>query len=58
MSKVKDETGNIYGKLTVLERAGSNSCGKATWLCQCECGKNYYRSWGCFTKRNGFYLWR
>lgn len=26
MSKVKDETGNIYGKLTVLERAGSNSC--------------------------------
>ena len=39
MSKVKDETGNIYGKLTVLERAGSNSYGKATWLCQCECGK-------------------
>lgn len=34
---VKDETGHIYGHLTVLQRAGSKN-GKATWLCQCDCG--------------------
>ena len=38
MSRVKNETGNKYGLLTVLERDGS-ICGKAAWLCQCECGK-------------------
>ena len=38
MSRVKDETGNKYGLLTVLKRDGS-ICGKAAWLCQCECGK-------------------
>lgn len=38
MSKVKDETGHIYGNLIVLGRAGSKK-GKATWNCQCECGK-------------------
>lgn len=37
MSRVKNETGNKYGLLTVLERAGSKN-GKAVWLCQCECG--------------------
>ena len=29
--KAKDETGNTYGILTVLERAGSNKYGKALW---------------------------
>ena len=38
MSRVKDETGNIYGKLTVLGRAENNKAGKAQWLCKCECG--------------------
>lgn len=38
MSKVIDETGKKYNKLTVLERDGSNSQGKAMWLCQCDCG--------------------
>lgn len=37
MSKVIDETGNQYGYLTVLERAGSKS-GKAAWRCKCDCG--------------------
>lgn len=39
MSKVKNEIGNKYGLLTVLNRNGSKN-GKAAWLCQCECG-NY-----------------
>ena len=38
MSKVKDETGNVYGYLTVLERAPSNKDGRAMWKCRCKCG--------------------
>lgn len=37
MSRVKNEIGNKYGLLTVIERAGSIH-GKAAWLCRCECG--------------------
>lgn len=32
-----DETGNIYGRLTVIKRVESRMIG-AHWLCQCECG--------------------
>lgn len=32
-----NETGNIYGRLIVLERNGSIN-NKAAWLCQCSCG--------------------
>lgn len=34
---VPDETGNVYGKLTVVSREKGNSRG-AVWLCLCECG--------------------
>lgn len=34
----KDETGNTYGRLTVLSRNGSVSK-KAAWLCRCLCGE-------------------
>lgn len=33
-----DETGNVYGKLTVLSRDENTFNGKARWKCQCECG--------------------
>lgn len=33
-----DETGNKYGRLTVLKRIGSNNDKKALWLCRCDCG--------------------
>lgn len=39
MSRVKNEKGNKYGNLTVLERAGSKN-GKATWWVQCNCGRS------------------
>ena len=39
MSKLKDETGHIYGNLTVLSRAENNSKGQARWNCLCSCGK-------------------
>ena len=37
MSQVINETGKIYGELTVLQRANGKN-GKAAWLCQCSCG--------------------
>lgn len=39
-ASVINEVGHSYGRLTVLERAGSDKDGKALWKCQCECG-NY-----------------
>jgi len=34
-----DETGNTYGRLTVLGRA-DNEGTRAKWLCECECGNH------------------
>ena len=31
-------TGRKYGKLTAIERAGTNEYGRALWKCSCECG--------------------
>lgn len=36
-----DMTGQKYGRLLVVERAGTSGVdgqGRPTWLCQCECG--------------------
>lgn len=41
MGKFIDETGNRYGKLVVIERAGTyvtKSYKQAVWLCKCDCG--------------------
>lgn len=35
---VKNEIGNIYGHLTVIDRAGSDKRGEALWKCECDCG--------------------
>ena len=40
MSKVIDLTGQRFGRLTVIERQGSNTVGRAVWLCKCDCGKS------------------
>lgn len=37
MAERKDETGNRYGRLTVLEYAGTNGH-NALWKCKCDCG--------------------
>lgn len=36
--RVRDKTGQRFGRWFVLERAGSDSCGKSAWLCCCDCG--------------------
>lgn len=62
MTKIKDLTGQKFGKLTVLEFTGINKNHKATWLCQCECGNKkiivsssllngYTMSCGCLHKQ-------
>lgn len=35
---VKDETGNVHGKLTVVEIAKERKWNRAHWVCRCECG--------------------
>ena len=39
-SNVVDETGNVYGYLTVLHRVENveHKNGRAQWLCRCKCG--------------------
>ena len=39
MPTLIDETGNRYGRLTVIERAENTSYGATQWLCRCDCGK-------------------
>ena len=39
MGKAKDLTGRRYGRLTVIERRGSDKHGNALWLCKCDCEK-------------------
>ena len=36
MGKIKDLTGQHFGKLTVLEKA-DNIGKKTAWLCECDC---------------------
>lgn len=62
MGKFIDLTGQVFGRLTVIERDNSVSKNKgAYWICQCECGnivsvKSYSlrsgitKSCGCFNK--------
>lgn len=37
MGKFKDLTGQKFGKLTVIERAGTSKNKKVLWLCECDC---------------------
>lgn len=38
MGTLIDLTGQVFGKLTVIERDMSKPKGKAYWICRCECG--------------------
>lgn len=62
MGSVNDLVRNQFGDLTVLSRDGSTKNGRATWLCQCVCGKtkivsgnsllsNLVKSCGCARNR-------
>lgn len=36
--KTQDLAGKKFGKLTAIERDGSDNSGRAVWICQCDCG--------------------
>ena len=38
MPSLIDLTGQVFGRLTVVGRAGSDKHGKPVWLCRCTCG--------------------
>ena len=38
MATLKNEIGNTYGYLTVIERGPNDKEGRAQWVCQCKCG--------------------
>ena len=40
MQPLIDLTGKTFGRLTVIERAGSNTSGNPLWKCQCSCPAN------------------
>lgn len=39
MAILKDVTGKIFSRLTVIKRAPNNKHGHIMWLCKCICGK-------------------
>lgn len=65
MGKIKDISGQKFGKLTALYMVGSKNK-KAMWLCKCECGNiievagvrlrnGNTKSCGCITKKHGMF---
>ena len=39
VSHAKDITGQRFGMLTVMKRAGTHKHRKALWKCKCDCGR-------------------
>lgn len=38
MGRLVDLTGQKFGRLTVIKRAGTSKRNQLTWLCKCDCG--------------------
>lgn len=64
MSTPKDLTGQVFGRLTVIGRAGTSKNGSRLWRCVCECGKEkiassshltcgFIQSCGCLKRETG-----
>ena len=62
-AKIKDLTGQRFGKLTVIEYKGSSKGTGSLWLCKCDCGNEKVitsrnllnktcKSCGCYSKDN------
>ena len=45
--KVKDLTGQRFGRLTVIKHTGSDKWRNSTWLCKCDCGNEVIISGRC-----------
>lgn len=53
MSAIKNEIGNVYGRLTVITEDGRDARGRVKWRCRCECGNSISLSGTRF--RSGIY---
>lgn len=53
MGKMRDLTGQVFGKLTVLECVGKIDGKNYYWRCQCECGNQKIIRGNNLTKTNG-----
>ena len=42
MSRLIDETGAVYGRLTVIKQSGKDNHGHPLWECMCDCGNTCY----------------
>lgn len=49
MVQAKSLEGRIFGRLTVIQRAGSTLAGKAVWECVCQCGNKTKAATGSLT---------
>lgn len=38
MGKIKDLTGQRFGRLTVISRGENDNKHRCTWNCKCDCG--------------------
>ena len=50
MPKLKNLTGQRFGRLSVIRREGSDPHGFATWFCECDCGNQSIVSGSDLTK--------
>ena len=50
MGRLRDLTGQTFGKLTVVERVGSDKWHNSTWRCICSCGGTKIASQGVLTQ--------
>lgn len=39
MGHIKDRSGLVFGKLTIIKYSGQDQHGQSMWLCACECGE-------------------
>lgn len=62
--RIKDLTGQRFGRLTVIERSPNRKHGRICWRCQCDCGEEcivtshdltggHTKSCGCLKKEHG-----
>ncbi len=49
-SKIKDITGQVFGRLTALEATEKRECSSVVWKCKCSCGNIAYVSSHSLTK--------
>lgn len=52
MGKIKDLTGQKFGRLTVIKYMGVNKWKGSLWLCRCECGNEIIATCSNLTKKN------